>query len=1079
MALAQRVFVCLLVPALLLPMGGAFAQVQVLTERNDLGRTGANLGETQLDTSNVNAASFGKLWSYPVSGSVQAQPLYVAGVNIPGVGVRNVIYIVTMNDVVYAFDADSSGATPLWSVNLTRQVAGSTPVPITDLVGAGLNIVGNVGIESTPQIDLAKGTLFLVARTKEGSSYPQRLHALDLASGAEKSGSPVVLSGSVPGSGNASVGGTLTFDPRIHNQRSSLALANGKIFMGWASHEDANPYHGWVMAYDEVTLQQTGIWCSSPDGIQAGVWMAGRGPAVDASGNVYFTVGNGDWNGSRNFGESLVKFAAAAGIPVLDWFTPDNWSALNGGDVDFGSSGPMLLPGTDLLVAGGKESRFYLMHQGSLGHLQTGNTQIVQTFSNNGGEFKGGPIYWNRAGGAGPWMYVWSNGGDILKAYHFNGTTFDTSAISQGTIRSPNGASGGVLSLSANGSTAGTGIVWSSMPLADDADHGVHQGILRAIDASDLTRELWNSRQNAARDDMGNWPKFSPPTVVNGKVYLASFPGDGVGSTAVNVYGLLPSTPDFTLAASPASATTRPGSSASYTVTSGSRFGFAGNVTLSASGLPSGSSASFSLSAIPTPGSATLTLSTSATTPTGSYQLTIGGVSGSLSHATTVQLQVSNVRPGAGVVSVDFVGRNVAMAASEVAGVVPRPGWNAAQGASGSGFALSDETGTSSGATLSWNSSPVWSLPVADQAGDVRMMVGYLDTVGANTTLTVAGLPVNSTGYDLLVYADGDNGAASRTGTYQLSGNGITTTSIDLTDAANANFSGVYTKASSSTGNYVAFSFNATGFTLTAIPGAASDATARAPVNGFQIVPHPGASTANPTFSPPGGSYSQPVSVTLSDATAGAAIFYTTDGTTPTTASTRYTGPILISSTAAIKAIATSAGSTQSAIVAQGYTIALSPIPQTNWKLKFVDSQELVSANNPATNSFDGNTGTFWHTQWASANPPPPHELQINLGATYSIKGFGYLPRQDGCNHGDIKQYELYVSSDGVNWGAPVSAGTFSYAASYAYGCGGSSVTSMRFLSFPAVTGSYVRLRALSEMGGNAWTSAAELNVLQ
>src|SRR5882762_10171141 len=539
------------------------AQINVTNERYDQSRLGANLNETQLNISNVNVNTFGKLWSYQVSGSVHAQPLYVQNVTIPGKGVHNALYVVTMNDVVYAFDADSSSNTPLLSLDLTTQVAGSTPVPITDLVSPNLNIVGNVGIESTPYIDLSTNTMYLVARTKEpanicgsvNGNYCQRLHALDITTFAEKFGGPIVIQGSVPGTGNASVGGTLTFDPKIHNQRSSLALANGQISIAWASHEDTWPYHGWVMSYNTANLQQTGIWCSSPDGLMAGVWMSGRGPAVDASGNLYYMVGNGDWNGTRNFGESMVKLGSTPGTPLLDWFTPDSWSSLNAGDVDYGSSGPILIPGTDLIAGAGKTGIFYVMHTGNLGHEQTGNGQIVQSLANNGGEVHGGPVYWNRSGGTGPWLYVWSNGCDFLKAYHFNGATFDTGIVSVSTIASPCGQSGGVLTLSANGSTVGSGIIWSSMPLADNGDHGVHQGVLRAFNADDLTKELWNSRLNAARDDSGNWPKYSPPTVVNGRVYVASFPADGVSSTPVNVYGLLSAPPPTVNSVNPSSGT--------------------------------------------------------------------------------------------------------------------------------------------------------------------------------------------------------------------------------------------------------------------------------------------------------------------------------------------------------------------------------------------------------------------------------------------------------------------------------------------------------------------------------------------
>src|SRR5437773_400457 len=332
-------------------------------------------------------------------------------------------------------------------------------------------------------------------------------------------------------------------------------------------------------------------------------------------------------------------------MPLLDWFTPDSWSSLNAGDVDYGSSGPILIPGTDLIAGAGKTSIFYVMHTGNLGHESAGNGQIVQSLANNGGGVYGGPVYWNRSAGAGPWMYVWSNGCDFLKAYLFNGATFDTGIVSESTIASPCGESGGVLTLSANGSTGGSGIIWSSMPLADNGDHGVHQGVLRAFNADDLTKELWNSRLNAARDDSGNWAKYSPPTVVNGRVYLASFPADGVSSAPLNVYGLLLTTPDFTISATPASQGVNPGGSTSYTVSTSSISNFSGAVTLSVTGLPSGASASFAANNFATPGNTTLTVNTSSSTPLGTSTLTITGTSGSLTHSVTVSLVVTSTTP--------------------------------------------------------------------------------------------------------------------------------------------------------------------------------------------------------------------------------------------------------------------------------------------------------------------------------------------------------------------------------------------------------------------------------------------------
>jgi hypothetical protein len=819
------------------------AQVNIFAERYDNSRTGSNLSETQLNTSNVNVSQFGKLWTYPVDGSIQAQPLYVSNLAISGQGNLNVLFVVTMNDVIYALNADSNAGPNggvLWKRDFRNPTAGVTPVPIRDIVGTdGLNITGNVGIESTPVIDPTSNTIYLVVRTKEtsGSSvqYFQRLHALDITNGNGKFGGPTVIQGSVKGIGTASSGATITFNALIHNQRASLAIANGMIFIAWASHEDLNPYHGWIMTYNAQTLQQSGIFNSSPNGSEGGIWMAGHAPAVDSIGNVYYTVGNGDWDGTTNFGESLLKFSTSSGgLSLVDWFTPDNWSTLNGTDADLGSTGPLLVPGTNLLVGGGKQSVFYVVQLSNLGHEQSGNGQIVQHFSTGGGQIKGGPVFWNRTTGAGPTMYVWADN-DYLKAFHFNGSSFDTSPISKSTFQDPSGSSGGVLTISSNGSTSGTGIVWSSMPLSQDGDHGTVQGVIRAFDANNLTNELWNSEQNSSRDSTGLWPKFSPPTVINGKMYMASF------SNVLNVYGLISGSPDFTISGTPATSSVNQGGNVSYTISVGALNGFTGSVSLSVSGLPGGAVASVNPTSVGAGGSSTLTVSTTSSTPTGSSTLTVTGTSGSLTHTATVTLTVSASSSYSGnVISVDFVGTGTPMGSAEVAGVVAKSHWNNATGTSNGSTPLSlvDETGGATGATVTWSADNLHSLPIQDQPGTVRMMAGYLDDhYGNPTTVTVSGLGSNANGYSVYVYADGDNGSATRSGTYQISGAGITTTSITLTDPANTNFSGTFAQANNTNGNYVVFTIHATAFTLSVTPKAASDGTMRAPVNGIQIMP--------------------------------------------------------------------------------------------------------------------------------------------------------------------------------------------------------------------------------------------------
>jgi hypothetical protein len=534
----------------------ASAGPNVLTRSYDNARTGANLNETRLSPSTVTAGTFGKLWAYMVSGSVLAQPLYVQSLGIPGKGLHNVLYVVTLNDIVYAFDADNRpNGLPLWSVDLGAQVPNSRVLSIGDIPNAGGNVIGNVGIESTPVIDLATHTMYLVDRTLE-SNLPdctlclpaQRLHALDITTGAEKFGGPMYLDGQVIGSANG-VAMAFLFDPLIHNQRPSLALANGQIYIAWASHGDNNPYRGWIMSYNATTLLQTGIFSTTPDSRQGGIWMAGRAPAVDASGNVYYMAGNGPqggggYDGVRNFGESMLKFPAAGPLFPSDWFVPFDWLSLDGGDQDYGSSGPLLIPGTDLIVGAGKSSVFYVMHTGGFGaggvHRQAGNGQIVQSLANNGGEVESGPVYWDRRSGLLPQMYDWSNGRDRLKGYYFDNATlmFQTSPVANSSFATNGGNIGAALALSANGTTPGSGIVWASMLTADDSDNFGHTGVLLAFNADNLLQELWSSG-TLATDAVGNWAKFTPPTVANGRVYMASVPADGVGTTNVTVYGLV------------------------------------------------------------------------------------------------------------------------------------------------------------------------------------------------------------------------------------------------------------------------------------------------------------------------------------------------------------------------------------------------------------------------------------------------------------------------------------------------------------------------------------------------------------
>src|SRR5262249_17210346 len=348
------------------------------------------LAETQLNTSSVNIAQFGRLFSYAVDADVYTQPLVMRNVSVPGKGTHNVVYVATNNNSVYAFDADSNqgaNSQPLWQVNFNGP--GVTPIPAADvLLNNSIRNPGPIGIMGTPVIDQATGTMYLVARTKEtiggNTSYKQRLHAPNLTNCPEKFGGPVVIQTSIAGTGYDSVGGLISFNPMTENQRAGLALANGNVYVAWASYGDRDPYHGWLMAFNATTLQLVGAFCATPDGSPAGVWMSGQPLSIDASGNVYVVTGNGTFDGVRNFGESVVRLPANLSAP-LDWFAPGSWNTLNASDLDLGSAGLLLLP-PNSIVAAGKDEHFYVLNRSNLGHMQAGDGQIPQSFDASSGD---------------------------------------------------------------------------------------------------------------------------------------------------------------------------------------------------------------------------------------------------------------------------------------------------------------------------------------------------------------------------------------------------------------------------------------------------------------------------------------------------------------------------------------------------------------------------------------------------------------------------------------------------------------------------------------------------------------------
>jgi len=508
---------CVFVSGFALSQLGAQPQTPpgVWTAQYNNDRSGSNLRESILTTSNVNSKHFGLLFTLPVDEYVYAQPLFIPALIVNG-SQHNVLFVATLKNSVYAFDADSKNA-PLWHVNLG---------PAATLSGPRLG--SQCGILSTPVIDTIGATLYVVALTYESGARIFRLHALDITTGTEKLGGPVMIQASVPGSAPDAKDGMVAFNAAVQFQRPSLLLNNGTVGVLFGTVDEANLYHGWAMFYNASTLLQESAFATTPNGDKGGIWMSGRGAAADSNG-AYFMVGNGS-SGNGNYGEGAVRVSQTA----MDFFIPDNTKLLTSNDWDFGAGGPLLIPNTNLLVGGGKTGEVFVLDRTNLGGYVPGNTQVVQSWQATAGcpglasschEIHQ-TAYWFRTGGNSPLLYVWA-WQEPLNAYAFNGSTFNTTPVA--TYPTVANFPGGAMAISANGSTSGTGILWATMT-AKNAGGGAVPGTLRAFNAETLV-ELWDSNMNPG-DSLGLLPKFCEPTVANGKVYMATF------SKVVNVYGL-------------------------------------------------------------------------------------------------------------------------------------------------------------------------------------------------------------------------------------------------------------------------------------------------------------------------------------------------------------------------------------------------------------------------------------------------------------------------------------------------------------------------------------------------------------
>lgn len=553
--MAQILTFCIILGVIPWYTGSLYGQSAVLTWHNDNARTGQNLQETVLTPVNVNTSTFGKLFTISVDGKVDAQPLYVPSLAIPGNGTHNVLYVATEHDSAYAFDADTGAI--LWHVSLL----GSDETTSDDR--GCFQVAPEIGITATPAIDLhagSHGTIYMVAMSKDAAGeYHHRLHAMDLATGAEESGAPVEVQAAVPGTGVEGSGSVLSFDPKIHKDRAALLIENGTVYTSWGSHCDQGNYTGWVIGYDQITLRQTGVINLTPNGNDGGIWGSGAGPAADAGGNLYVSMGNGTFDTTldasglptgADYGNSFVRLSAAGGsLAVTDYFTMTNTVMESSGDIDLGSGGIVLLPPLDdaqgnarmLAVGGGKDGMIYVVDGSNMGKFNPQATTAYQ-------QLTASPVFSSPA---------WFNGtlyhgstGLPLRAFTFANGDFAMTSQSSNSFFYP----GTTPSISANGIS--NGIVWA---VANDSP-----AVLHAYAASNLSRELYNSNQAAnGRDTFGDGNKFIVPTVVNGKVYVGTTDG-------VAVFGLLNTSagsPNLNITKMHTGAFAAGQSGASYTIT--------------------------------------------------------------------------------------------------------------------------------------------------------------------------------------------------------------------------------------------------------------------------------------------------------------------------------------------------------------------------------------------------------------------------------------------------------------------------------------------------------------------------------
>ena len=903
------------------------AQVNVTTYHNDNARTGQNIQEAILTPANVNSGQFGKLFSVSVDGWVYAQPLYLSNVTISG-GTHNVLYVATEHDSLYAIDAGSG--TIYWQISLIPS-GGSTVNSNTDL-GCG-DLVPEVGITGTPVIDPTTGTIYLVAKSKVNGSLVQYLHAIDVGTSAEKFGGPVLIEATVPGTASDGNGTTVSFSPHFENQRAGLLLENGHVVIGWSSHCDISPWHGWIMSYSASTLTQEAAFNTSADGSANGVWMSGGGLAADANGNIFFATGNGTWNGTTDYGDSIVKLGPPSGgsFPVLDYFTPYNQSSLAGGDTDVASGGLVLLPnlssGQQLLTQMGKEGKMYVIDRNNMGKYCVNDNppcngsdpNIVQEIPGATAGVWGTPAYWN---GSVYWGGGSDGGGpDNLKAFSFNANNsglISTSPTSESAKAFSFAAPSPIIS--ANGNT--NGILWGldDSAFGSTCSGGSNCQVLYGYDATNLANMLYNSSQAGNnRDVPGGAVKFATPIVANGKVYVGS-------QLKVSAYGAISATPtaatptfspapgdytsttNVTLSDSTSGATvhcTTDGTTPTPSSPACSNVAISSTMTLKAIATANGYNPSAIASGLYTidsgdPGinygagftSTGLTFNGTAKLNGTRLRLTDGAANeaGSAFISTPINIQAFTA---------DF-GFQLSSASADGFTFTIQGVGATALGPSGGGLGYGPDT---PGGTPGIASSVAVKFDIYNNAGEGTDSTG-LYTDGASPTTPA--LDMTSSGVSLL---SGDVFNVHTT----YDGTTLTMTITDATNSSQTFTASWPINIPTTVGSNTAY----VGFT-----GGTGGLTAIQEILDWTYVATGQPSAATPTFSPAPGAYNPGQVVTLSDTTTGAVIHCTTDGSTPTPSSPVCT-TLTLNTTTTIQAIAVATGYNNSAIASGTFTISL------------------------------------------------------------------------------------------------------------------------------------------------------------